>query len=115
MKLYQDINAEKGKERLMYGSIRRYRVRSGSVNEVIEKVKEGLVPLLQKAPGFAGYYVINAESNRATSFTIGESREALEALNRLAMDWVRTNLPDRLSEPEVISGPLPVALVQQNA
>ncbi len=98
----------------MYGSIRRYRVRSGSVNEVIEKVKEGLVPILEKTPGFQAYYLVNAESNRATSFTVGESREAVESLNRIALDWVRENLPDRLSEPEVISGPLPVALVHQH-
>ncbi len=99
----------------MYGSIRRYRVRMGSVNEIIEKVQQGLVPLLEKVPGFAGYYVINADSNRATSFTVGTSREAVEAMNRVALDWVRENLPDRLSEPEVIAGPLPVALVHQPA
>jgi hypothetical protein len=98
----------------MYGSIRRYRIRSGNLNEIVESVKTGLLPLLQKVPGFAGYYIINAEANRATSFTVGETREAVEQMNRLALDWVKQSLPDRLSEPEVIAGPLPVALVHQN-
>ncbi len=98
---------------MLYGSIRRYRVRSGSVNEIIESVQTGLVPLLERVPGFAGYYVINAESNRATSFTVGESREALDEMNKVALQWVREHLPERLGEPEVIAGPLPVALVHQ--
>lgn len=98
----------------MYGSIRRYRIRSGSVNEIIEKVKEGLLPLLEKTPGFNGYDIVNAETNRATSFTVGEDREAVDRMNRIAIDWVNQNLPDRLSEPEIIAGPLPVALVHQH-
>ena len=98
----------------MYGSIRRYRIRSGSVNEIVEIVKTSLVPLLEQVPGFVAYYVVNAESNRATSFTVGESREAVEQLNRVAIEWVQQSLPGRLSEPEVIAGPLPVALVHQH-
>ncbi len=99
----------------MHGSIRRYRIRSGTVTEIVEKVRTGLLPLLEKTPGFVGYYVINAEANRATSFTIGDSHEALNELNRIALEWVKQNLPDKLSEPEVISGPLPVALIHQPA
>jgi hypothetical protein len=99
----------------MYGSIRRYRVRSGSVNDIVNSAKTGLLPMLERVPGFVAYYIVNAESNRATSFTVGESREAVEQLNRVALEWVKQNLPDRLSEPEVIAGPLPVALVHQHA
>jgi hypothetical protein len=99
----------------MYGSIRRYRIRSGNVDEIVEKVKAGLLPVLEKTPGFVAYYILNAESNRATSFTIGENREALEQMNRIALDWVKSNLADRLSEPEVLTGPVPVALIHQHA
>ncbi len=99
---------------MLYGSIRRYRIRSGTVSEIVDSVKSGLVPILEKMPGFAGYYVINGDSNRATSFTIGESHEAVNEMNRVAIKWVNENLPDKLSEPEVIAGPLPVALVHQH-
>lgn len=97
----------------MYGSIRRYRVRFGAVSEIIDTVKKGLLPILEKTPGFVAYYIINGENNRATSFTVGENREAVNEMNRLAIDWVRENLPDRLGEPEIIAGPLPVAVVHQ--
>ncbi len=98
----------------MYGSIRRYRIRSGNANDIVEAVKTGLVSILEKTPGFVSYYVLNAEANRVTSFTVGDSREAVNEMNRIAMDWVRQNLPDRLGEPEVTAGPLPVALVHQH-
>ncbi len=99
----------------MYGSIRRYRIRSGSVNDIIDRVRDGLLPKLQQMSGFVGYYIINADANRATSFTMGESREAVDEMNRVALKWVNENLPDRLSEPEVIAGPVPVAASRQNA
>ena len=51
----------------MYGSIRRYRVRSGPVSKIIDTVKKGLLPLLEKTPGFVAYYVINGEKIFATS------------------------------------------------
>ena len=99
----------------MYGSLRRYRIRSGNVGEIVDKVKASLVPLLERTPGFLGYYVLNAEGNRVTSFSIGESREAVGEMNRIALEWVRQNLPDRLSEAEVFAGPLPIALTHQHA
>ena len=99
---------------MLYSSIRRYRIRSGTASEIAESVKAGLLPILEKTPGFVSYYIINADSNRATSFTVGESHEAVNEMNRVAIKWVADNLPERLSEPEVIAGPLPVALVHQN-
>ncbi len=99
----------------MYGSIRRYRIRMGSVNDIVEQVRTGLVPILEKMPGFVGYYILNAEANKATSITIADSKDAIDGINRAALDWVRTNLPDRLSEPEVWAGPMPVALMHQHA
>jgi hypothetical protein len=99
---------------MLYGAIRRYRIRTGSVNEIVESVKTGLVPLLEKMPGFTGYYIINGESNVATSFTVGESHEQVAEMNRVAIKWVTENLPDRLGAPEVIAGPVPVALTHQH-
>jgi len=98
----------------MYGSIRRYRVTSGNFNEIVNTVKEGVVPLLEKTPGFIGYYVLDTKDNRATSFTICENQNAIDQVNRLALDWVKRNLANKLSEPEVIAGNMPVALTHQH-
>ncbi len=98
----------------MYGSIRRYRIRSGSVEEIVARVKTGLVPLLEKTPGFVAYYIVDASDTKATSFTVADNRASIDEINRVALEWVQRNLPNQLSDPEVIAGNLPVALVHQH-
>ncbi len=97
----------------MYGSIRRYRIRAGSVNEIVNRVKEGLVPLLEQTPGFVGYYVLDSRDNKATSFTICENQAAVDHANHVALEWVKKNLSKQLSDPEVIAGDMPIALSRQ--
>ena len=43
----------------MFSSIRRYKVRRGSVEELSRRVQEGFVPLVRQMKGFRGYYLIN--------------------------------------------------------
>jgi hypothetical protein len=99
----------------MYGSIRRYRVRPDSVDEVMNRVKGSLLPLVEKTPGFVGYYTMGPNDGKVTSFTICESQAAIDQVNRTALDWVRRNLPDELSDPEVIAGELTTAAIHQHA
>jgi len=69
------------------------------------------VPLLDKTPGFVSYYVVNSkERDRATSFTVCENQAAMDKVNQIALDWVKRALPNTLSDPEVITGELPIAL-----
>ncbi len=98
----------------MYGSIRRYRVASGRFDEIVRAVKEGLLPLLQKTPGFLGYYVIDTKDDRATSFTICENQAAVDQANRIALGWVERNLPNQLADPEVFAGNMPVAFMNEH-
>lgn len=99
----------------MFGCIRKYRVRQGDVKEISARVKQGLVPLLEKTSGFQGYHVINTNDGFVTSVTICDSRAAAETLNRTAIDWVTRNLPNALSDPEVTIGELTISLVHQPA
>ncbi len=98
----------------MYGSIRRYRIASGTVDEIVNTVKEGLLPLLEKTPGFLGYYIVDTKDNKATSFTVCENQAAVDQINRVALDWVKRNLPNQLKDPEVFAGNMPVALIHQH-
>ncbi len=95
----------------MYGSIRRYRVNSNNVDEVMNRVKSGLLPLLEKTPGFVGYYTLGPNDGKVTSFTICETQVAIEQATRTALDWVKRNLPNELSEPEVINGELTISTI----
>ena len=99
----------------MYGSIRRYRVNSNNVDEVMNRVKIGLLPLLEKTPGFVGYYTLGPNDGKVTSFTICETQTAIEQVNRTALDWVKRTLPNDLSDPEVIAGELTIASLREHA
>ncbi len=94
----------------MYGSIRRYRIASGTFDEIANRVKDGLVPLLDRTPGFVSYYVLKTTDDRATSFTICENRAAIDKVNLVALDWVKRNLPNQLLDPEVITGEVSISL-----
>lgn len=98
----------------MYGSIRRYRVNSNNVNEVINRVKSGLLPLLEKTPGFVGYYTLGPNDGKLTSFTICDNKTAIDRVTTTALDWVKRTLPNELSEPEIINGELSIATIHQN-
>jgi hypothetical protein len=88
---------------------------SGNVDEIVNTVRNGLLPLLEKTPGFLGYYVINTKDNKATSFTICENQAAVEQVNRTALDWVKRNLPNDLTDPAVIAGELTIAFLHEHA
>lgn len=99
----------------MHGSIRRYRVKSNNVDEVINRVRSGLLPLLEKTPGFVAYYTMGPHDGKVTSFTICDNQAAVEQVNRIAVDWVKRTLPDDLSDPEIIAGELTIATIHQHA
>ena len=99
----------------MYGSIRRYRVNPKNVDHVMNRVREGLLPLLEKTPGFVAYHTMGPNDGKVTSFTICDTQAAIDQVNRTALDWVRRNLPDDLSDPEVIGGELMISTIHQHA
>jgi hypothetical protein len=39
----------------------------------------------------------------------------VDAANHVALDWVKRTLGNQLSDPEVVAGDLPIALVHQHA
>ncbi|GAC1362063.1 MAG: hypothetical protein NVSMB38_45370 [Ktedonobacteraceae bacterium] len=41
----------------MFVTIRRIKVQPGSIDEAIQRVASGLVPILSSVPGFVEYYV----------------------------------------------------------
>ena len=43
----------------MFTSIRKYKVKRGSMEEYARRVQEGFVPLTRQMPGFRGYYLLD--------------------------------------------------------
>jgi len=86
----------------MFTSIFRWRV-EGSLQELADKAKSGLAPVLQQCPGFIAYYVVDLGDGEAATICVFESRETELASRAKAADWAKQNAGDALSEPPQIS------------
>jgi heme-degrading monooxygenase HmoA len=92
-----------------YGVMRRYKFNPGDVAEVTRRVREGLVPQITSAPGFAIYTVLDAGEGVVVSLSAFTDRAAAEASTQQALAWVRDHLePFHPQPPQVISGEIKV-------
>jgi hypothetical protein len=91
----------------MHVAIRRYKLNEpGSVDEVLRRVNEGFIPIIEDAPGFLAYYALDSGGGTITAVSVFEDLElGVEESNRRAADWIRQNLASMLPDPpEIISG-----------
>ncbi|HET7881491.1 MAG TPA: antibiotic biosynthesis monooxygenase family protein [Acetobacteraceae bacterium] len=94
----------------MFTTIRKYKVRKGSVATLARRVQEGFVPLVRQMPGFKSYYLIDGGPDELTTISMFETADAALASNEKAADWVRNNVLDQTrGMPEVIVGTVLIA------
>jgi heme-degrading monooxygenase HmoA len=97
----------------MFASIRRYKVRRGSVPELAKRVQDGFVPLMQQMQGFRAYYLLDGGPDVLVTISIFDSADAAFASNEKAADWVRDNVLEFTKGiPEVMVGNALVAEVK---
>ena len=91
----------------MHATIRRYEgVDTTRMNEVTGKVNETLVPQLRKLPGFAGYYLIEADDGVLSSLGLFETSEQAGESTKVVSKWITdenfaTAIPNA---PKITSG-----------
>ena len=91
----------------MHATIRRYEgVDMTRTNEVASKVKETLVPQLRKLPGFAGYYLIEADNGVLSSLGLFQTSEQGDESTKVVSKWItdenlNTAIPNA---PKITSG-----------
>ena len=89
----------------MYASIRRYRTSPGGAAELAQRVNQGFVPIVSKAPGFVAYYVVDAGNDVVASVSVFQDQAGAEESNRMAADWVKENIAALVSgAPEITAG-----------
>ena len=89
----------------MFAVIRRYNTHEGSAEKIMQRVRDGFVPLISNLPGFVSYDVVRSPDGTLLSVSVFESREAADASNRLASDWVHENLASLIrTAPVILSG-----------
>ena len=91
----------------MHATIRRYEgVDTTRTNEIIGKVNETLVPQLRELPGFAGYYLIEADNGVLSSLGLFETSEQADESTKLVSKWITDENFDRAipNAPKITSG-----------
>jgi len=91
----------------MFATIRRYEgVDQNRTTELTSKVNETLVPKLSKLPGFAGYYLIEADNGVFSSLGLFETAEQGKESSNLVATWIRDEKLETLipNAPKITSG-----------
>jgi len=91
----------------MFATIRRYDgVDQNRTTELTTKVNETLVPKLSKLPGFAGYYLIEAENGVFSSLGLFETAEQGKESSNVVASWIRDEKLDSMipNPPKITSG-----------
>ena len=92
----------------MYATIRRYRLAEGaSVEELMNRVQQGFVPIVSRVPGFVAYHAIDVGDGDLVSVSVFDGRDSAEESTRRAAEWVERELAGLVAgPPEVEHGEL---------
>ena len=91
----------------MHATIRRYDgVDQTRTVELTRRVNESLVPKLNKLPGFAGYYLIDAGNGVFSSLGLFETPEQGKESSSVVATWIRDERLETMipNEPKITSG-----------
>ena len=89
----------------MHVTVRKYAGKGALIDRLVPPVRDGLVPLLKRAPGFKGYCAFASEDGHIVSVSVFDDGEAATRANEQARGWVASNLGDLLPNlPEVLAG-----------
>jgi hypothetical protein len=78
----------------MFASIRRYRLVTGSMGELMRRVDESFAEQIAAQEGFVAYHVIELPDNEVVSVSIFDGPKQAEASRELAQRWTETELDD---------------------
>ena len=89
----------------MYAMVRKHAGKGGLLDGLAPQVRDGLVPLLKRAPGFRSYCALASEDGHLVSVSVFDDRTTAEAADAKVRGWVQANLRDALPDPpEVLAG-----------
>jgi heme-degrading monooxygenase HmoA len=78
----------------MFVSIRRYRMRKGSMDELAVRVDEGFAEEICAQPGFVSYEFVDCGDGEVTTISIFRDAEGAAGSRELARRWTDENLQD---------------------
>ena len=97
----------------MYASMRTYRVKKGSVDDLMHRVDRDFAEALSQEPGFVAYQAMELGAGRICTVSVFASREQADASNELAAEWVADELSDfEIERMGVMGGEVMVSRAQ---
>jgi hypothetical protein len=82
----------------MYAAIRQAKAKTGTVEELTRRIKEGAIPIISEVEGFRAYYVVYAGDDTVTAISLFNNFEGAEEANRRALAWIEQELSPLLAE-----------------
>jgi hypothetical protein len=79
----------------MFSSVRRYRLRSGSIDDLLHLVDTDFAETVQEMDGFVEYQVLECGNGEIITITTFRDRRSAEVSTEMAADWVRDTLARR--------------------
>ena len=76
----------------MFASVRRYRLESGSIDELLHLVDTDFAESVQDMEGFMEYQVVECGNGEIITITTFKDRRSAEESASMAADWVRDTL-----------------------
>jgi hypothetical protein len=94
-------------EDLMYAAIRQGKAKTGKVEELARRIKEGAIPIISDVEGFIAYYVVYAPDDTVTAISVFNNYASAEEANRRALAWIEKELAPLLVGPATaLAGPV---------
>ena len=93
----------------MHATIRRYDgVDTNRINEIVGKVDETFIPQIRELPGFAGYFLIEADTDKGvlSSISLFETPSQADESTKLVKNWISDENFGRAlpNAPKITSG-----------
>ena len=79
----------------MFASVRRYRLESGSIDDLLHLVDSDFAESVEEMDGFMEYQVLECGNGEIITITTFKDRHSAEASMEMAADWVRDTLARR--------------------
>jgi len=89
----------------MFAVVRRYNVKEGMSQRVIERVETEYLEKTKSLAGFVAYYVVDPEDGTLMSLSIFSDRASADESNRKASEFVRERLHGLVgTAPTILTG-----------
>ena len=87
----------------MYAVLRRIKVQPHFIEESVQRMEHGLVPLLRSEPGFVELYVVQVGESERVSISIFQTRQDAEEGNNKSLEWAKEQIfPLALGPAEIL-------------